>query len=85
MIVDARQGYIVTNNHVIDRADEITVTLSDGRALPAKLIGTDAQVDLAVLKVDSSKLAQIAFATPAGCAWATTWLPSAIRSGSTRR
>ncbi len=62
VIVDARQGYIVTNNHVIDRADEITVTLSDGRALPAKLIGTDAQVDLAVLKVDSSKLAQIAFA-----------------------
>ena len=41
VIVDARQGYIVTNNHVIDRADEITVTLSDGRALPAKLIGTD--------------------------------------------
>jgi len=62
VIVDARQGYIVTNNHVIDRADEITVTLSDGRAFPAKLIGTDAQVDLAVLKVDSNKLAQIAFA-----------------------
>ena len=62
VIVDARQGYIVTNNHVIDRADEITVTLSDGRALPAKLVGTDTQVDLAVLKVDSTKLAQIAFA-----------------------
>ncbi len=62
VIVDARQGYIVTNNHVVDRADEITVTLSDGRALPAKLVGTDAQVDLAVLKVDSRKLAQIAFA-----------------------
>ena len=61
VIVDARQGYIVTNNHVVDRADEITVTLSDGRALPAKLVGTDAQVDLAVLKVDSTKLAQIAF------------------------
>ncbi len=50
VIVDARQGYIVTNNHVIDSADEITVTLSDGRALPAKLVGTDAQVDLAVLE-----------------------------------
>ncbi len=61
VIVDARQGYIVTNNHVIDRADEITVTLSDGRALPAKLVGTDTQVDLAVLKVDSDKLAQIVF------------------------
>jgi serine protease Do/serine protease DegQ len=62
VIVDARQGYIVTNNHVIDRADEITVTLSDGRALPAKLVGTDPQVDLAVLKVEPKKLAQIAFA-----------------------
>jgi Do/DeqQ family serine protease len=62
VIVDARLGYIVTNNHVIDRADEITVTLSDGRALPAKLVGTDTQVDLAVLKVDASKLSQIKFA-----------------------
>ncbi len=61
VIVDARAGYIVTNNHVIDRADEITVTLSDGRALPAKLIGTDPQVDLAVLKVDATKLTQIVF------------------------
>ncbi len=65
VIVDARQGYIVTNNHVIDHADEITVTLSDGRALPAKLVGTDAQVDLAVLKVDSAKLTQIGFADSA--------------------
>ena len=65
VIVDARQGYIVTNNHVIDRADEITVTLSDGRALPAKLVGTDAQVDLAVLKVDAAKLTQIKLADSA--------------------
>jgi Do/DeqQ family serine protease len=65
VIVNARQGYIVTNNHVIDRADEITVTLSDGRALPAKLVGTDAQVDLAVLKVSADKLSQIAFADSA--------------------
>ncbi|HET6473336.1 MAG TPA: Do family serine endopeptidase [Pseudomonadales bacterium] len=65
VIVDARRGYIVTNNHVVDRADEITVTLSDGRALAAKLIGTDAQVDLAVLKVDADKLTQITFADSA--------------------
>jgi serine protease Do/serine protease DegQ len=65
VIVDARQGYIVTNNHVIDHADEITVTLSDGRALPAKLIGTDVQVDLAVLKVTAEKIAQITFADSA--------------------
>jgi len=62
VIVDARQGYIVTNNHVVDRAEEITVTLSDGRALSAKLVGTDPQVDLAVLKVDATNLSQITFA-----------------------
>ena len=62
VIVDARQGYIVTNNHVVDRADEISVVFADGRALTAKLVGTDAQVDLAVLKVDANKMTQIAFA-----------------------
>ena len=62
VIVDARQGYIVTNNHVVDRADEISVVFADGRALTAKLVGVDAQVDLAVLKVDASKMTQIVFA-----------------------
>ncbi len=51
-IVD-KSGYIVTNNHVITGADEIKVTLSDGRELPAKLIGTDPQTDLAVIKVET--------------------------------
>ena len=61
VVVDAGQGYIVTNNHVVARADEITVTLSDGRSLTAELVGTDAQVDLAVLKVEPEDLAQIEF------------------------
>lgn len=61
VVVDAGQGYIVTNNHVVARADEITVTLSDGRVLDAELVGTDAQVDLAVLKVAPEDLAQIEF------------------------
>jgi serine protease Do/serine protease DegQ len=65
VIVGARQGYIVTNNHVVDRADEISVVFADGRALTAKLVGIDAQVDLAVLKVDADKLTQIAFADSA--------------------
>jgi serine protease Do len=48
-------GYIVTNNHVIDHSTDIHVTLSDGKDLPAKLIGTDTKTDLALLKVEYSK------------------------------
>jgi serine protease Do len=51
-IIDA-QGHVVTNNHVIEGADEIDVVLSDGTVLPAKLVGADTDVDLALLKVDS--------------------------------
>jgi serine protease Do len=50
-IIDAT-GFIVTNNHVIDNADEIDVVLSNGAVLPAKLIGADTDVDLALLKVE---------------------------------
>jgi serine protease Do len=53
-IIDAN-GYIVTNNHVIDDAKDIEVTLTDGSDYPAKLIGTDPKTDLALLKVDSKK------------------------------
>ncbi|HWA30804.1 MAG TPA: DegQ family serine endoprotease [Rhizomicrobium sp.] len=48
-------GIIVTNNHVVEDADQITVTLNDGTALPAKLIGRDDKTDLALLKVTSKK------------------------------
>jgi len=65
VVVDAEEGYIVTNNHVIDKADEISVGLSDGRALKAKLIGRDPQVDLAVLQVDPQELHEIQFANSA--------------------
>ena len=47
-------GYIVTNNHVVDHASEVTVTTSDGKTLAAKVIGTDAKTDLALLKVKDS-------------------------------
>lgn len=53
-IIDA-EGHVVTNNHVIDSASEITVILSDNTRLPAKVIGHDPQTDLALLKVSSSK------------------------------
>lgn len=45
-------GYLVTNNHVIDEADDISITMDDGTRLPAKLVGTDERTDLALLKVD---------------------------------
>lgn len=51
-IID-RQGHILTNNHVIDDASEIQVTLSNGESYPAKLVGADAEYDMAVLKIDA--------------------------------
>ncbi|WP_026870505.1 DegQ family serine endoprotease [Inquilinus limosus] len=48
-------GYIVTNNHVVKDADNITVTLNDGTVIPAKVVGTDEKTDLALLKVDTDK------------------------------
>ena len=61
VIVNGREGHIVTNNHVVARADEVDITLSDGRVLDAELIGADPDVDLAVLKVDARQLAEIEF------------------------
>jgi|SRR5680860_89673 len=50
-IIDAQKGYIATNNHVIEGAQKITVSLSDGRNLAAKVIGADPRTDLAVLQI----------------------------------
>jgi serine protease Do/serine protease DegQ len=62
VIVDARQGYIVTNHHVIDRADEISIGFADGRTVKAELVGSDPGVDLAVLKVAPGNLTAIELA-----------------------
>src|SRR6266513_2937866 len=55
-VVVTAEGHIITNNHVVDQVDEIEVQLSDGRSKKAKLIGADAVVDLAVLKIDEPGL-----------------------------
>ncbi|MFN9709599.1 MAG: trypsin-like peptidase domain-containing protein, partial [Burkholderiales bacterium] len=60
-VVVSPQGYLLTNNHVIDGADDIEVQLNDGRKARAKLIGTDPESDLAVLKIDLDKLPVMTF------------------------
>lgn len=56
VIIDARRGYVITNDHVIEKADKISVTLLDGRKLKAELIGTDPETDIALLKIPSDNL-----------------------------
>lgn len=62
VIIDSEEGYIVTNAHVVDNADEITVLLSDGKELKAKKIGEDKDTDVALLKVDADGLTDITLA-----------------------
>ena len=64
-VIVAAQGYILTNNHVIAGADEIAVMLPDGKVAQARVIGTDPETDLAVLRVASRNLQPIVFADPA--------------------
>ena len=55
-VIVRKDGYILTNNHVVDKAEEVTVELTDGRSLKARVVGTDAPSDLAVLKVEAENL-----------------------------
>lgn len=59
VIIDAREGYVVTNHHVIDGADEITVTLTDGRTFDAKKLGSDEGSDVALLQIEAEDLTAI--------------------------
>lgn len=61
VIVDAERGYVITNAHVIENADEITVTLQDDRTFSAEIIGTDPASDIAVIKIEPDDLAEIPF------------------------
>jgi len=62
VIVDASKGLIITNAHVIDGADEITVTLEDKRQLEAEIVGTDKKTDIALIKVSARGLKELKLA-----------------------
>jgi len=59
VIIDAGNGYVLTNNHVVEHADKIVVRLKDRRELRAKLVGTDPQTDIAVLKIAAEHLTAV--------------------------
>ncbi len=61
-VIVQKEGYIVTNNHVVQGADEITVTLHDKREFTAQIVGTDPNTDLALIKIEASDLSPISFA-----------------------
>lgn len=62
VIVDAKRGYVITNNHVVDDADNIQVSLQDGRTLNATLIGTDEETDVAVIQILAKNLDELKLA-----------------------
>ncbi len=61
-VIISSDGYVVTNNHVVNGADEVMVSLDDGRELKAKVVGTDPQTDLAVIKIEAKNLPAVTFA-----------------------
>lgn len=62
VIIDSDQGLVLTNNHVIDKADKIKVTLNDGRQLTAELIGTDPEADVAIIQIPADNLTELSIA-----------------------
>ncbi len=64
-VIVAAQGFILTNNHVVEGADEIAVMLPGGKVAEARVVGTDPETDLAVLRVEAKGLQPITFADPA--------------------
>ncbi|HYM73753.1 MAG TPA: trypsin-like peptidase domain-containing protein, partial [Stellaceae bacterium] len=61
VIVDAKDGYVLTNAHVVENAISIEVTSKDNRRYPAKLIGRDAETDIAVLRIEPGNLTEVPF------------------------
>jgi len=63
-VIVGEEGYILTNHHVIESVDQIEVALADARKVRARVVGTDPETDLAVLKIELEKLPSITFARP---------------------
>lgn len=63
-VIISKEGYLLTNNHVVEGADQILVLLHDGREAKATLVGSDAETDLAVLKIDAPDLPPISVGVP---------------------
>jgi serine protease Do len=66
-VIVTKDGYILTNDHVVDGANEVKVTLNDGRILKAKVVGRDPKSDLAVIKIDANDQPAITFAESSQC------------------
>lgn len=75
MIISA-DGYIVTNNHVVDEATRLRVKLSDGRTFDAKVIGTDPTTDVALVKIEAEDLPTLPFGSSDSLGWANGCWPS---------
>ncbi|MCW4456582.1 Do family serine endopeptidase [Flavobacterium sp. MXW15] len=59
VIIDARNGYVLTNHHVIENADDVQVTLADGRTVKAEFLGSDADTDVALIRIPAEGLTEI--------------------------
>ena len=79
VIIDAK-GYILTNEHVIDQADKITVTLPDGREFKADVKGQDVRSDLAVIKIDATNLPVAVLGDSDGSRWSRAAISAAPES-----
>jgi Do/DeqQ family serine protease len=62
VIIDAKNGYVLTNHHVIDNADDVQVTLADGRTVKAEFLGSDADTDVALIRIPAENLTEIKLA-----------------------
>ena len=62
VIVDAQRGYVLTNHHVIEGADEVSVTLADGRTMKADFVGSDPDTDIALMKINAQNLSALPLA-----------------------